>query len=53
MSDVRVRSDFVDEMSRFLPPQVVRETVGQPAYWEWLAGVVDTECHRVVRHLSR
>ena len=51
--DVSVRGDFVAEMRRFLPAQGVHETVGQPAYWEWLADLVDTECDRVVRYLKR
>ena len=36
-----MRTDFVKEMSRFLPSAVVSETIEQEAYWQYLTSVVD------------
>jgi predicted nucleotidyltransferase component of viral defense system len=45
------RDDFVQEMTRFLPPRVVVETVAQEPFWEWLSSAVAEECLRVERAL--
>jgi hypothetical protein len=47
-----IRNDFVREMTRFLPPQVVTDTVEQEPFWAWLIDIIDEECLRVERSLS-
>jgi predicted nucleotidyltransferase component of viral defense system len=46
------RDDFVTEMRRFLPVQVVTETVENPDFWRYLADLVGTEADRVIGFLS-
>lgn len=46
--DAGVRVDFVREITRFLPPRVVADTVGREPYWRWLTDTIDDECRRVV-----
>jgi predicted nucleotidyltransferase component of viral defense system len=46
------RVDFMTEMRRFLPVQVVIETVENPDFWDYLADLVDTEADRVAGFLS-
>jgi predicted nucleotidyltransferase component of viral defense system len=43
LSTAAVRREFIQEMQRFLPAAVVRETVEQPAYWEFLTDLVRAE----------
>ena len=45
------RSSFVDEMRRFLPPDVAKRTVENGAFWEYLCGSVEQEGRRVLRYL--
>lgn len=40
------RDDFIKEMRRFLPAATVRETIGTPAYWEYLTQVIDEQSKR-------
>jgi len=49
--DPRLRTDFIREMQRFLPPQVVADTVAKEPFWDYLKDVISTECKRVVRSL--
>ena len=35
-----LRTDFVKEMSRFLPPAVVRDTLSKKPYWSYLVQAV-------------
>lgn len=47
-----VRKGFVAEMRRFLPPQVVRETVDKEEFWTYLTGLITAECKQIVLNLS-
>jgi predicted nucleotidyltransferase component of viral defense system len=47
-ADPSVRRDFVREMQRFLPAATVRETVEQKSYWDYLTGLVGSECARAM-----
>lgn len=46
------KGDFVWEMRRFLPPQVVANTVEHVSFWEYLIDVVRVECDQVVNGLA-
>lgn len=52
LDDAGLRGNFVREMSRFLPPRVVAETVEQAPFWEWLRDLIAGECARVERFLT-
>ena len=43
---------FTSELKRFLPAQVVAETVDHPGFWPYLTEVVSAEADRVIAHLS-
>ena len=42
-----LRDDFVREMTRFLAPRVVTDTVEQEPFWVWLLDIIVEECVRV------
>lgn len=42
-NDPSIRNDFLKEMRRFLPAAAVRETVAQPAWWNYLTSVLDDQ----------
>lgn len=44
--------DFVWEMRRFLPPQVVANTIENASFWEYLSDVVRVECDQVINGLT-
>ena len=46
------RNSFVEEMRRFLPPEVAKQTAENEAFWEYLCGTVVEEGERVLRFLS-
>jgi predicted nucleotidyltransferase component of viral defense system len=46
------RRDFLMEMQRFLPPEVVAETLSQKAFWTILVGVVTEETDKVLDNLT-
>ena len=48
-NDPRLRTEFIREMKRFLPPRVVADTVEKEQSWDYLKDVISTECERVVR----
>ena len=50
--DAEVHKGFIQEISRFLPPGVVTETVGQDAFWDWLIALITDLCVRVERALD-
>jgi predicted nucleotidyltransferase component of viral defense system len=50
-SDPSVRSAFIHEMKRFLPVEIVRQTVENAEFWNYLSGVIETECGVVMRLL--
>ena len=48
-SEPACRKDFLAEMQRFLPPEVVAETLEQEAFWSFLVDLVANTCAQVVR----
>lgn len=51
-ADEALREGFVKEMQRFLSPDVVTQTVGNPQFWDYLCSTVATEGQRVLTYLS-
>ncbi|MBC7962823.1 MAG: nucleotidyl transferase AbiEii/AbiGii toxin family protein [Steroidobacteraceae bacterium] len=51
-NDPDVRSAFIKEMKRFLPVQIVAQTVENEDFWEYLADLVETECDKVIYSLA-
>jgi len=49
--DPAIQKDFVHEMRRFLPPQVILRTVEKEEFWVYLVDLVHREGVQVVRHL--
>ncbi|MFK5927452.1 MAG: nucleotidyl transferase AbiEii/AbiGii toxin family protein [Desulfuromusa sp.] len=47
-----VRHDFIHEMQRFLPPEVVSRTIENDEFWTYLIDVFRTESVRVIRSLT-
>lgn len=46
--DADCRKDFLSEMQRFLPAQVVKETLSHTDFWRILVDVVDTQSSQVL-----
>ena len=46
-------SNFIWEMRRFLPPQVVSDTIENGAFWEYLTDLIRTECDHVIHKLAK
>jgi predicted nucleotidyltransferase component of viral defense system len=46
-------SNFIWEMRRFLPPQVVSDTIENDAFWEYLTDLIRTECDHVIHKLAK
>lgn len=47
--------EFLSEMSRFLPPDIVAKTVNKPDFWTYLTELIRTECNAVqhsIKHAS-
>jgi hypothetical protein len=44
--------DFRQEMRRFLPAELVKDTVEQPAFWQYLTVTVADESHRACEFLQ-
>jgi len=42
--DPAIRKEFIHEMRRFLPPQIIAETVEKEDFWRYLTDTVHTEC---------
>jgi len=42
--DPAIRKEFIHEMRRFLPPQIIAETVEQEDFWRYLTDMVQAEC---------
>lgn len=51
--DKTVHQDFVNEMKRFLPVKIVRETVLNADFWAFLLGIVRDECRNVTGALKQ
>lgn len=52
LDDSEVAADFGREMRRFLPLDVVTQTVDKPEFWTYLAGLVDELCEQVRQNLA-
>ena len=46
-------SNFIWEMRRFLPPQVVSDTIENDIFWEYLTDLIRTECDLVIHKLPK
>jgi len=44
-------SNFIWEMRRFLPPQVVSGTIENDLFWEYLTDLIHAECDHVIHRL--
>lgn len=51
-NDPKWVDDFRQEMRRFLPAELVKDTVEQPAFWQYLTATVADECHRACEFLQ-
>lgn len=47
------RETFIQEMKRFLPPRIVRETVEKKDFWVYLTNLITAEGNRVTDHLKK
>lgn len=52
MHDSTLRTDFVNEIKRFLPPRTVADTIEKEPFWEYLTQLVATECEAVTKALE-
>lgn len=43
-----MRRDFMEEMQRFLPAVMIRETVGSQAYWTYLTQLIEETAARAL-----
>ena len=50
--DPATRKGFIQEMRRFLPPEVVARTVENEEFWVYLTSLLRTESERVVQALT-
>jgi len=42
--DPGLRTDFIREMKRFLPPRVIADTIEQAPFWDYLTQLIGAEC---------
>jgi hypothetical protein len=47
LEDEGIHKGFTQEISRFLPPNLVAETVGKAAFWSWLIHTIVDLCIQV------
>lgn len=52
LGEPAVRIDFIREMSRFLPPQTVANTVAKESFWAYLTNIIGVECDAVIKSLK-
>lgn len=52
LSDPGLRTDFIREMKRFLPPRIITETIEQKPFWDYLTRLVAAECQAVTQALE-
>lgn len=52
LGNPKVVTEFQQEMRRFLPSNLVTQTVDQPAFWGFLTGLMDDLCTQVRQRLS-
>lgn len=51
-SDTQQQKDFIYEMSRFIPPDRLDQTVGQEGFWRYLVSIVKEKGERLQRILE-
>lgn len=51
-TDPAVAKEFRNEMSRFLPSQIVKETVHSDAFWSFLCDLINTYLQQVLQSLN-
>ena len=51
--DPGLRTGFIREMRRFLPPRIITSTIEQPPFWDYLTQLVAAECEAVIKALER
>jgi len=51
--DTRLHLDFADEMTRFLPPQVVTDTVKKNEFWRYLITLIEEEARPITHSQQR
>lgn len=47
-TDSQLHKNFIHEMRRFLPPDIVRDTVDQDTFWIYLTGLIQEETHTLL-----
>ena len=52
LGNPKLVTEFQQEMRRFLPSNLVTQTVDQPAFWGFLTGLMDDLCTQVRQRLS-
>lgn len=52
MTDDNVRTAFEQELKRFLPANIVRETVENKSFWPYVQNIVIAECDQIIGLLS-
>ena len=48
----QVREDFIQEMRRFLPPEVISRTVANEEFWMYLVNLVHEESRSIIERLT-
>lgn len=48
LNDPQLHQDFVNEMKRFLPPEIVRDTVVKNDFWTYLCALIQEEVSLVI-----
>jgi len=48
IDDSQMRQSFIHEMKRFLPPQVVTDTIERDEFWTYLIGLVKEEAKQIL-----
>ena len=50
--DISTHMAFIQEMKRFLPANLVAETIENKSFWPYLTNLVATECDQIIAWLS-
>lgn len=53
LEESQLHRSFVDEMKRFLPPDIVRNTVAKNDFWKYLVGLIQEEVVLVIASLQK
>jgi len=47
------KANFIWEMSRFLPSQIISSTIEKDQFWSYLTDLVQTECMHIIHRLQK